>query len=200
MWGAVCVSFVPFVLVFHRVHLGRWSGSLGLQDLPECWLWSSCRVFPPFCPLSRFVFGALYLNMPLFRVLRAFLACFGAFVWVCVACVLCVACVALYACGVRRFKGLWRVLPFVFFFCSCVCLLLCSLSFFALVIFLCPLALSLWLFGCGCCFLFPFGLHAKRKGAKGCPCVLSSCVVGLFGCSDSCNVIEELRGRCFGSF
>ena len=50
-----------------------------------------------FCPLSRFVFGALYLNMPLFRVLRAFLAGFGRLVWVCVACVLCVDCVALYA-------------------------------------------------------------------------------------------------------
>ena len=66
----------------------------------------------------------------------------------------------------------------VFFFCSCVCILLCWLSFFALVVFLCPLALSLWLFGCGCCFLFPFGLHAKRKGAP-CWCVLSCPAVGL---------------------
>ena len=41
-----------------------------------------------------------------------------------------------------------------------------SLFCFALVVFLCPLALSLWLFGGGCCFLFPCGLHAKRKGAK----------------------------------
>ena len=45
-----------------------------------------------FCPLSRFVFGALLANMALFRVFMAFLAGFGAFVWVCVACVLCVAC------------------------------------------------------------------------------------------------------------
>ena len=115
--------------------------------------------------------------MALFRVSRAFLAGFGAFVWVCVACVLCVACGALYACGVRRIYGLWRVcLPFVllpFFFCSCVCLLLCWLSFFALVVFLCSLALSLWLFGCGCCFLFPFGIYAKRKGAKVLPLVSS---------------------------
>ena len=72
-------------------------------------------------------------------------------------------------CGV--FASLFVLLPF--FFCSCVCLLLCWLSFFALVVFLCPLALSLWLFGCGCCFLFPLGLHAKRKGAP-CWCVLSS--------------------------
>ena len=47
-----------------------------------------------FCPLSRFVFGALYLNMPLFRVLRAFLARFGVVVRACVVLVLCVACVA----------------------------------------------------------------------------------------------------------
>ena len=85
MWGAVCVSFVPFVVVFHRVHLGQVVRLFGL--LPSL----SWRV-PSFCPLSSFVLGALYLNMPLFRVLRAFLAGFGAFVWVCVSCVLCVAC------------------------------------------------------------------------------------------------------------
>ena len=74
----------------------RCVGSLGLQDLPEVALvlWSCV---PSFCPLSRFVFGALLANMALFRVFRAFLARFGRFVWVCVACVLCVACVALYA-------------------------------------------------------------------------------------------------------
>ena len=47
-----------------------------------------------FCPLSRFVFGALSLNVALFRVLRGFLEGFMGFVWVCVACVLCLACVA----------------------------------------------------------------------------------------------------------
>ena len=57
-------------------------------------LWSSGRVFPSFCPLSRFGFGALALNMVLFRVFRGFLAGFGRFVWVCVVLVLCVACVA----------------------------------------------------------------------------------------------------------
>ena len=50
-----------------------------------------------FCPLYRFVFGALLANMALFRILGAFLARFMGFVWVYVACVLCVACVALYA-------------------------------------------------------------------------------------------------------
>ena len=54
-------------------------------------LWSCV---PSFCPLSRFVLGVLLANMALFRVFRAFLARFGAFVWVCVALVLCVACVA----------------------------------------------------------------------------------------------------------
>ena len=51
---------------------GRWSGSLGLLDLPKCLRLSSCRVSPSFCPLSRFVFGALSANVALFRVLRAF--------------------------------------------------------------------------------------------------------------------------------
>ena len=64
---------------------------MGLQDLPEVALvlWSCV---PSFCPLSRFVFGALSLNMALFRVLRAFLAWFGVVVWVCVVLVVCVAC------------------------------------------------------------------------------------------------------------
>ena len=52
-------------------------------------LWSCV---PSFRPLSRFVFGALALNMALFSVLRGFLARFVGFVWVCIACVLCVAC------------------------------------------------------------------------------------------------------------
>ena len=47
-----------------------------------------------FCPLCCFVLGALSLNMALFRVLKAFLARFVGFVWVCVVRVLCVACVA----------------------------------------------------------------------------------------------------------
>ena len=47
---------------------------------------------PSFCQLSRFVLGASLANMDLFRVLRAFLARFGWFVWVCVVLVICVAC------------------------------------------------------------------------------------------------------------
>ena len=102
----------------------------------------------------------------------------------------------LEACGV--FASLFILLPF--FFCSCVCLLLCWLSFFALVVFLCPLALSLWLFGCGCCFLFPCGIYAKRKGAP-CWCVLSSCVVSvqiLVTLSKNSVAVALARSNSFG--
>ena len=141
--------------------------------------------------------------MPLFRVLRAFLEGFPCWMWVCVVCVPCVACVALYACGVRRIRGLRRVClsfcPFAFL------LLLLCLPPFMLVILLCSGCLSL--FSCIVFVVFwvlvvsSFSLadYTQRKGAP-CWCVLSSFVVGLFSCSDSCNVIEELRGRCFGSF
>ena len=54
----------------------------------------------------------------------------------------------LYACGVRRFKGLRRVcLSFYLFapaFISFPTFFACPL----LVLFICPLALSLWVFGC----------------------------------------------------
>ena len=56
----------------------------------------------------------------------------------------------------------------------------------------------LFLCACGlCCFLFPYGLYAKRKGAKVCPLRprLSCCV-----CSDSCTVIEKLPRCVFGFF
>ena len=45
---------------------------------------------PSFCPLSRFALVALLTNMALFRVFGAFLARFGAVVWVCMVCVFCV--------------------------------------------------------------------------------------------------------------
>ena len=93
----------------HRVHLVQVCRLFDAQDLPECRRLSSGRVFPSFYPLCCSSLGALLANMALFRDFRGFLARFGAFVWVCVACVLCVACGALYACGVRRIKGLWRV-------------------------------------------------------------------------------------------
>ena len=49
---------------------------------------------PSFRPLACFARGVSLANMALFRVLRAFLARFGVFVWVCIGRVLCVACVA----------------------------------------------------------------------------------------------------------
>ena len=175
-----------------------------------CRLWSSGRV-PSFCPLVCFACGTLCLNMALFRVLRAFLAWFVGFMWVCVACALCVACVALYACGVRRFYGLMRVcscfhllcLPFVllpfsfclsfYLFASAFCpspCLLCS-GCFLLVLLSCLVC------SCGLCvFFFPFGCTDKKKGRA----VLVRPLFVCCECSNSCNVIEELRCRCFGSF
>ena len=65
-----------------------------LQVLPRCWLWSSCRVFLPFCPLPRFALGALIANVALFRILKAFLEGFTVQMYVCMGLGICVACVA----------------------------------------------------------------------------------------------------------
>ena len=83
----------------------------------------------------------------------------------------------LCACIVRRLCDLWRIclyfIPFLsslmssfLSFCSCVCL---SFYLFAPAFFVCPLVLCLssLFVGC-CCFFFPYGLCAKRKGAKCC--------------------------------
>ena len=79
-WSVACLLACPLVAG------GRGSG-------PACCLalvlWSCV---PSFCPLSRSSLGALSLNVALFRILRAFLARFGAFVWVCIGSVLCVDC------------------------------------------------------------------------------------------------------------
>ena len=91
MWVRI-VQVSPALLgCFYRVHLGMRVGFLMLRTcrVLAFVLWSCV---PSFCQLSRFVFGALSLNVALFRVFRAFLARFMGFVWVCVACVLCVAC------------------------------------------------------------------------------------------------------------
>ena len=156
MW-VQSVQVVPALWRAHWCRLSR------VQDLPEVALvlWSCV---PSFCPLSCFVLGALPANMALFRVLRAFLGGFMGFVWVCVVLVLCVVCVALYACGVRRIKGLWRVcscfssfayllLPFVLSLCSCF--LSFVLPFVSLLLLSLCLCCSLWVC-CWCCF-FPIG-------------------------------------------
>ena len=79
---------------FWRVHWSEDSGPFGDSGPAGGWLWSSGRVFLSFCPLFCLALGGLLANMPLFRVLRAFLGGFMVLVWVCVGCVLCVDCVA----------------------------------------------------------------------------------------------------------
>ena len=75
----------------YRVHLGICTGSLMLRTCLNAG--SGHLVVRPLLLSSLLLLlGALLANMALFRVLKAFLARFGAFVWVCVACVLCVAC------------------------------------------------------------------------------------------------------------
>ena len=66
---------------------GRWSGnSCYFADVSK--IGQDTAGCSAFCPLSRFVFGALLADMALFRVFRAFLAGFMGFVWVCVGSVL----------------------------------------------------------------------------------------------------------------
>ena len=86
--GAECEAGGAGVPAFWRVHLVQVVG------LFEAILLTSAKMYriPSFCPLSRFVLGALSSNVALFRVLRAFLARFMGFVWVCVGLVLFVAC------------------------------------------------------------------------------------------------------------
>ena len=88
MCGVVCSSLggVPWCPLVAYVPD---SGPSGPARTLALVLWSCV---PSFCPLSRFALGALLANMALFRILRAFLARFGGFVWVCVVLVICVAC------------------------------------------------------------------------------------------------------------
>ena len=86
------MSFVPFVVVFHRVHWLQVVGLFGAQDLPECLRWSSGGVFPPF---ARFT--ALLLSGRLqIWLYFAFLGVFSAFCGVCVG-----------LCCLGALRGLW---------------------------------------------------------------------------------------------
>ena len=87
----------------------------------------------------------------------------------------------LCACIVRRFWGLWRVCPYFFLFSSSSPIFL-GFAFVVLGLSSCLFCLFL----CACCFLFPFGICAKRKGAK---CFASSLVL-LWVCLD---VIKHYR-------
>ena len=176
-WSVACLPF----------GVSTWCRCAGSWGFRTCWrwLWSSGRVFPPFCPLFCFACGVLRLNVVLFRVFRGFLEGFGVFVWVCLSWCFAWLVWLLCACGVRRLYDLRRVcLPFVrfSFFCPCVCspfmlfayllgLCLCYSLLVLFACFVCPCGLV-----CLCCFFFPFGLYAK-KGAP-CWCVLSCPVVG----------------------
>lgn len=176
-------------------------------------LWSSGGVFPPFCPLCCFVCGVLPANMALFRVLRAFLARFyGVCVGLC--CLgalrgLCGFCARVELGGLEARSVFASILSVFLLLClSFVLLSLCLLSFLCSLPIFCGFTFvvlcwsscmpCLFLCACGfCVFLFPFGLYAKRKGAKVCPLRprLSYCV-----CSDSCTVIEKLPRCVFGFF
>ena len=155
---------------FWRVHWLQVVGLFGVSGPAKrlaLVLWSCV---PSFCPLSRFVFGVSRANMVLFRVLRAFLARFGVVVWVCVACVLCVACVALYACGVRRIKGLWRVclyfsssLPS---FSSLYLLFVLHLVSFVLVVFCLSFCLVLFVFVVFVVVSFSLSDYTQKERAR----------------------------------
>ena len=164
---------------FHRVHLCRCAGSFGailltlakmdkipclLSALSLC-LW---RIACKYGSISRFkgVFSAVW-------GFRVGLCCLGGLRGLCGFCTR-VELGGYMACG--DFLQNLSFCPFVFLSCPAFA---CSPAWFpALPAFLlCLVFLALWLFGCGCCFLFPFGICAKRKGARCCPCVLSSIVI-----------------------
>ena len=85
------LEMLPICLPFGVSTGGRWLVSLCYfadvskigQDPAGC---------SAFCPPYCFALGVLALNMAPFRVLKAFLARFVGFVWVCVVLVLCLAC------------------------------------------------------------------------------------------------------------
>ena len=81
----LCLSSCPLV--------AGGAGLSRLQDLPEV---GSGPLVVRSVPLARSLalcFPAMLANMPLFAILRGFLAGFRGFVWVCSFWVLCVACV-----------------------------------------------------------------------------------------------------------
>ena len=125
----------------------------------------------------------------------------------------------LCACGVRRFRGLWRVCLYFVLFCPLSCPLFCPLSCpFALVfaflfVLFAPafisfpafLGLSSWLLGF-CSWSCPLSLwvvvsfsltvYTQKERAQ----FLASSLGVLFSRSNSCNVVKKLRCRCFGFF
>ena len=76
-WPAVCLSSCPLG--------GRWCA-------PAPSLWVCSAPLPFLCPLSCFAYGALHLNMALFRFLRGFLEGFMVRMYVCMGLGFCVDC------------------------------------------------------------------------------------------------------------
>ena len=161
---------------------GRWSGNscyfAGVSKIGQDSAGRSA-----FCPLCRFVFGALLANMPLFRILRAFwrgLWClcgfvlFGCFAWL--VGLLC-------AWVVRRIRGLRRVcLPFYPF---------CPWFYpFAQLLSFCPCVSVSALLCLSSCLVFPFLLcfvvsfslsdYTQKERAQ----FLASSLVLLWACLD----------------
>ena len=91
-WGFRGAAFILFCGGGGGVHWVQVVRLFGASGPAECRRWSSGRVFRCFCPLSRFVFGALALKYAFIRILRAFLEGFPCWMYVCIACVLCVVC------------------------------------------------------------------------------------------------------------
>ena len=148
MWVQI-VQVSPALLgCIYRVHwwqVCRLFGTSGPAKRLSLVLWSCV---PSFCPLSRFVFGALLANMALFRVLRAFLArfvgfrvglcCLGALRGLCGFCTR-VELGGLKACCV--FASIFPLLCLSFYLFTCFLSFILSalfwLSFFVLLHCLC---------------------------------------------------------------
>ena len=160
MWGRWTAGNVAYLPTFIVSTGAGFRGCRTCQRLAVV-LWSCV---PPFCPLYRFVFGALLANMALFRVFRGFLGGFGRFVWVCVAWRFAWLVGLLYAWVVRRFYGLLRVCLRFSSFVLCFSSLPIFRGFAFVVLGLSFFLLLLSLFACWV-FFFPCGLYAK-KGAK----------------------------------
>ena len=185
MWCWCGVSCAPLVVVFHGVHWCRCAGVRGFRTcrrsalvlwwcapcLLSALLHCACRVACKYGSVSRFkgVFSGFWgVGVYLYRfgVLRG--------LWgFCAR----VELGGYMTCGV--FASILS--SFVLFLVLYLVLLLLCLPFFLplcscfLCLSSCPLlVLSLFV---GCCFFFPYGLYAKRKGAP-CWCVLSCPVVG----------------------
>ena len=154
------------------------------------WLWSSGRVFPPFCPLSCFACGALSLKYALishfkgvfrgFYGVRVGLFVLGGLRGLCGFCTrvelggfgaCCVFCLS--------FSPFALVFAFLLVLCSCFYLVSCLLCSGCLLLVLLSalfVLVSLWVL----CFLFPLRTIRKERAQRFCSLrpLLSCC-----GCS-----------------